>query len=559
MPSRCRFAGLVPALVLSACGFQGSEPGKAASAPPACSAPVVPSGLAGAPGPGPVQASLQWQVSEGALRYRVWRDGKAFALLGNSLAFGDTGADAAHDYAVSAIAACGAESVPSATVNVTPLPGTLVEAPLTSTTAPRARLELYDVLDAKGNLIGQRTFRAVTGLGNCCETYVASDGAGRLYEYGGTNLFVSPDEGVTWSSVGNVVPAVNAEGAIVGAPGGDMLGVNWDAYSGDQVWSHKYVAATGKWYTSRTPLHQPFYDRPWVAVIKGPFDVDGVLVPYISFLMTNSETADVLMMSLDGLVYQLPDTHVLAQATTPVSLAMGPDPDRDWVQSMQESSIFPLDRGFGLRDRAVKSNCAQAVLTPTAEWMCPDWVGALLPPADGEVVRVDSAGAVHVTTASAGNGVILHRITQDGGKTWKSVKLRLPARYLVQDWDVQVNAALDQAVVVVHASTSTDDTRPDQDFVFRIAGLQGDPALKEILRIGAGDHVFGSSIAASSDRFDYTTVALLPSGHVALSFGDKRHVPPAVAVETDLPPDAVKDQPAPEPSLPIPNLPQPPT
>lgn len=520
---------------LAACGQQESVAVKAGVSD--CGTPAAPSGLRANPGPGMAQTSMAWSAAAangGAAveRYIVHRDGKPFARLGNTLAYGDSGASGSHSYYVTAINTCGAEGPVSETISASPLPGALIPAPLSVSKAAGVKLNTYKVLDPSGKEIGQRTWRTVMGLGNCCETYVASDAAGRLYEYGGSLLYVSTDEGQNWKVVSNVFPAVGAEGAIVGAPGGDMLAVNWDPYSGDQLWSHKYVAATDTWYTSRTPLHQPAFDRPWVAVIEGPFEIEGMIVPYVSFLMSNYVHGDVLLLSLDGLFYQAPTARVLAQMKTPVSLNFPRDPDRDWTQSMRKTSVYPLDNGYGLRDRSSVSNCAHAVLTPAIEWACPDWGAITQAPERGEVVRVDSAGAIHVTTVQAGGDRIMHRVSTDAGKTWKKVTARVPGQIQIEDWDVQVNAALDQVVVAVHASAKADDTEPDQDMVFRFTGLQGDIRLKEILLVGTGDHIFGSSLAANGDRFDYTTVALLRSGHVALSFGDRRHVPPAIAIET---------------------------
>lgn len=519
---------------LAACGRQESAPSKEALS--LCGTPAAPAGLRANPGPGVAQTSIAWSAAAdggGAAveRYVVYRDGKPFARLGNTLAFGDTGASGSHSYQVTAVNACGIEGPLSETLSATPLPGVLLAAPVAASNAAVSKINTYKVLDPSGKEIGSRTWRTVTGLGNCCETYVASDAAGRLYEYGGSFLYVSLDEGKTWKVVSNVFPAVGAEGAIVGAPGGDMLAVNWDPYSGDQLWSHKYVAATDTWYTSRTPLHQPAFDRPWVAVIEGPFEVEGMIVPYVSFLMSNYVHGDVLLMSLDGLFYQAPTARVLAQATTPVSLNFPRDPSRDWIQSMRKTSVFPLDNGYGLRDRSSLSQCAQAVLTPSIDWTCPDWGAITEAPGSGEVVRIDSTGAIHVTTVQTGGDRVMHRVSTDAGKTWRKVTAKVPGRIQIEDWDVQVNAALDQVVVAVHASAGADDTEPDQDMVFRFTDLHGNIRLKEILLVGNGDHIFGSSLGSSGDRFDYTTVALLRSGHVALSFGDRRHVPPAIAVE----------------------------
>lgn len=518
-------------VLLSACGGPDSPEVKAEDV--ACGVPAAPGGLRGTPGPGPAQAALTWAAAapDGGApveRYRVYRDGQAFARLGNTLAFGDTGATGSHSYEVSAVNSCGVEGPRSAAVSVVALPGALVEAPVAPSSKASARINTYKVLDPTGKEIGTRDWRTVKGLGNCCETYVSTDANGRLYEYGGSNLYYSDDRGVTWNQVSNIAPTLGAEGAIVGAPGGDMLAVNWDPYTGDQVWAHKYVAATGKWYTARTPVHAPFHDRPWVAVVEGPFDVGGAIVPYVSFVMSNYIHGDILMMSLDGLHYVVPNPRVLAEALVPVPLGFPADPDRDWIQAMVETSFYPLDGGSGLRDRASLSNCAHAALTPTIEWACPEWAPGVQPPEAGDVVRVDSAGAIHVTRVDIGANTIVHRVSMDAGKSWKTVTARVPGRRGIENWDMQVNAALDQVVVAVHASAGP--TAPDQDMVFRFTGIHGDIALKEILLVGNGDQVFGSGLGADV-RFDYTTVALFPDGRVAVSFGDKRHNPPAFAVE----------------------------
>src|SRR6202008_3135628 len=102
------------------------------------------------------------------------------------------------------------------------------------------------------------------------------------------------------------------------------------------------------------------------------------IVPYVSFLMSNYAHGDVLLMSLDGLHYFLPTHRELLETTTPVPLAMPRDPGRDWIQSIQASSVFPLDNGFGLRDRSLLGECAHAVFGPAADWACPDWGDATL-------------------------------------------------------------------------------------------------------------------------------------------------------------------------------------
>jgi hypothetical protein len=499
--------------------------------------PAAPRDLVVTPGPGIAQATVSWRAPTDAGSgpvdaYTVHRDGQPFAHVGNTLAYGDTGAaPGGHSYAVSAHNVCGLAGPTSASASGTPLPGVLLAAGVSQASGITTAVRYYDVLDANGTVFAQRAWRTVDGVGNCCETYVAANAAGRLFEYGGTQILYSDDEGSSWNVVSNVVPHLVGEGAIVGAPGGDVLAVNWAAYEGDQLWSHKYVAATGQWYTARTPLHQPLFDRPWVAVIEGPFTIEGVVVPYLSLFMSNYVHGDILLMSLDGLQYQPPTAAMLATTGLSVSLDLPPDRDRDWIQSMRETSVYPIDGGLGLRDRSVIESCDQAVLGPDAMWHCPTWSGVSSPPRDGEVLRVDSAGGLHILAAESGGRHITYRVSHDGGATWASQTAQLPRGLVIEDWDVQANAALDQTVVVVHASESDAAGAVDQDLVFRFRNIGAVPVLDEILLVGRGDHVFGGGLGSAYDRFDYTTVALLPSGRVAISFGDSEFTTPAVAVE----------------------------
>jgi hypothetical protein len=92
------------------------------------------------------------------------------------------------------------------------------------------------------------------------------------------------DRGLTWKSVRPLEPLVNGEGAIAMAPGGDVIGVEWDPYSGDHLIAFKYTALTGRWQYKEMPLHQPFYDREWISVLSDLFTIDGQLVPYVTFI-----------------------------------------------------------------------------------------------------------------------------------------------------------------------------------------------------------------------------------------------------------------------------------
>jgi hypothetical protein len=78
-------------------------------------------------------------------------------------------------------------------------------------------------------------WRVIEETGNCCETYVTTTSDGRLLDFGGRYIHYTDDRGLTWHRVQPLAPLLNSEGAIVAAPGGDMLGVEWDPYSGDHL------------------------------------------------------------------------------------------------------------------------------------------------------------------------------------------------------------------------------------------------------------------------------------------------------------------------------------
>lgn len=504
-------------------------------------APGAPTGLAATPGPGPGQAALRWQAPdspESVERYIIHRDGDPFQVIGNTLAWADSlyGGGGSHEYAVSAVDICGQQGPASDPVEATPLPAgqVPVEVSLRAATDISTSEEAYPVLAPNGTVVGQRTWRTVSGVGNCCETYVSASADGRLLEYGGTYIQVSDDKGRNWREVSTPIPQVGAEGAVVPAPGGDILAFNWSPYTGDQLWAHKYVASLDAWYYQQIPLHQPFYDRPWIGVIEGPFEIDGVVTPYVSFVMSNYVHGDLMLLSLDGLHYAVPSERSTTQLGGSLTLdweGLPPDPGRDWTQSIRETFIVPIDDGQGLRGRATLYSCEWGALTPDLRWTCPDWATFRGQPVNDDSLRVDSKGNIHWVELGSGDRTLKYQVSQDGGRTWKAVAAHLPDGLVAEDWDFKANGAHGMAVVGVHASQSSEASSEDQDLVFRFRGTDTEPYLEEILRVGLGDHVFGGGLGSAYDRFDYTTIAILPDGSVALSFGDSEHTPPAIAVE----------------------------
>lgn len=126
------------------------------------------------------------------------------------------------------------------------------------------------------------TWRVVSGTGNCCENLLAALESGRLIDFGGQYPRYTDDRGLTWTEVTDKLAVFSGEGAISGAPDGDIVGVGWFPYDGDRLVAFKYTAGSETWETFPIAVHAPFYDRPWLAVVPGPFD--GLDAPYIVLL-----------------------------------------------------------------------------------------------------------------------------------------------------------------------------------------------------------------------------------------------------------------------------------
>src|SRR5688572_14737730 len=189
---------------------------------------------------------------------------------------------------------------------------------------------------------GTTTWRVVKDTGNCCENHLGlSKGGGRLFDIGGSYINYSDDRGLTWFSVRPPEPLVNGEGSIAVAPNGDVLGITWDAYSGDHLVAYKYNAESGEWKTLTNILHHPVYDRPWLSVIPGPFtDATGKVVPYVSIVEGGTGVKDPMFVSTDGLVYAEPSSTTLGNLSSdPVSswFPISADPSADWTQPIRSA------------------------------------------------------------------------------------------------------------------------------------------------------------------------------------------------------------------------------
>ena len=392
----------------------------------------------------------------------------------------------------------------------------------------------YPVFSPAGEQIGTTAWRVVRGTGNCCENHLGATSTGRLLDFGGAYLNFSDDQGVTWKRVRPAEPLLGPEGTVVGAPGGDIVGVTWDPYTGDRVLAFKMYGATGTWEYMYTALHTPFYDREWIAVIPGPHTIAGQTVPYITVIRGGFPSKAVWYYSLDGLHYAIASNKLitsLAGGNTNAWLPASPDPEADWIQPISESTISPLIGGGALARSADALDNVEGI---GAEWYHlakSSMLWSRFKLGDGSELpsgrlAMDSRGWSHLV--SVVEGEVTYRLSQDGGRTWSTVTAALPPNHRVEEWDVRANGALGVTSVAIHAHN--DATDKDQDMVLRFATVCGAPELVRTHFVGKGDTNAGRGVGASI-RFDFATTAILPDGKITTSLLDSGHLSPALAVE----------------------------
>jgi len=381
----------------------------------------------------------------------------------------------------------------------------------------------YPVRDLEGNLVRTQAWRVVNHTGNCCENFVMTTPDGRIFDLGGDSVLVSSDEGVSWQEV-VPGPQLNGEGSIAYAPDGDIVGIVWDAYSGDRLTALRLRAGETLWETAPVALHRPFYDRPWLAIAPGPFVVAGVEHPYAVLLQSGYNVGpptENTLVSLDGLTYLPSPRHRLALgAFAPLdqpALAWA-----DWVQPAGHGRLTPLPGGGML----ATTGCPWARLGGDLLWECMRPSGNVwaLP----SVARFDSLGRLHLLSIDLPGDTLRYRLSEDGGRTWRMVlQHSVPGDLREEDdADLVVNGALDRAAMVVRYKGSG----TDRIEVLTIDGVSSVAPRVERLQVGLGDAALGSNIAGTM-RLDFVTLAMLPDGRVVTSFADSRHHPPVVAVQ----------------------------
>lgn len=402
-----------------------------------------------------------------------------------------------------------------------------IVAPAASPVEPvqvTTELRDYPTFKADGADAQGARWMLVSGTGNCCESYVTTDAAGRIYDAGGSTPVFSEDGGLTWSAPRHDLPAVNGEGAVVVAPGGDVLAVIWDPYSGDRMVGYRREATTGNWASAESPVHTPFYDRPWLAVVPGPVTFAGTTYPWASIVQSNF-TQSPLFISFDGLRYVAPTDGMLASIRVDPAPDLGPaNRDADIIQPNWSAPLSPLPNGgaLGRGEYEPYGRCPMTRLSATLEWTCTSWASEDAP--SDTPFRVDSDGRIH-TVARISENSFVYSLSPDGGATWMSRGVRWPDASILADesFDVKVHGATDTAVIVTHSSPT---------FAFRFSLTDGTPRLARVYRIGDESVHIGNLVDSSGPRLDFPTVALLPDGRIITSFLDAEHRShPILAIE----------------------------
>lgn len=360
---------------------------------------------------------------------------------------------------------------------------------------------------------GTTDWRVVGSTGNAAELWFTITNTGRILDLGGRYVTYSDDQGQTWKVVEPQEELVNAEGSILQAPNGDVVGLTWDPYSGDRIITYKYKASEQKWYYMYEPLHTPFWDRPSTQVVPGDFtDQTGTKVPYLT--MTNGFPHVVWQYSYDGLNYtdiSYRDREVSSSGTITSWLDVTPNPMFDYMQPNNDLKQPLIPKFAPLGD----GKAWQGNLMFTASDM--KWHQWRTP--DGDTIagslQVDSRGWLH--NVIGGSGGFTYRISTDGARSWNELEVKgaSPA-------DFRANGAAGVAAVSASKSTS----KGVQDYVYKIDISSPQPKLVREYIVGDGDDSRAGGLgfygATGGHRFDFSSVGVLPDGRIAVTFMDAK-------------------------------------
>ncbi|MGH2729492.1 MAG: hypothetical protein ACRDJI_02665, partial [Actinomycetota bacterium] len=343
-----------------------------------------------------------------------------------------------------------------------------------------------------------------------------------------TYINYTDDRGATWKQVRPASRLSNGEGAIVVAPGGDVLGVQWDPYSGDHLIAFKYVPGEDKWWFNELPVHTPFFDREWITVVPGPFTIDGQKVPYISFVKGAWPSKELWFYSTDGLDYTRVSSKFVDRTLRGVEekdLQVAANDEFDWIQPNTNGRLTPLGNGGALAGPDSPFSDEWALLDPEElRWSGFRFEGGKQP--EGRF-QVDSAGRLHNVIPKRAK--FKYGISSNGGHTWRTISVPLPKRHVIEEVDFRANREVGVAAVAIHSHDRRSDN--DRDLLYKFDIRSDTATLLRSYDVGLGD-INGASGVGASIRFDFETVAIFPDGRVAMSFYDSTtgNVP-AVAIE----------------------------
>jgi hypothetical protein len=234
----------------------------------------------------------------------------------------------------------------------------------------------------------------------------------------------------------------------------------------------------------------------------------------VSFLKGGYPSKELWFYSTDGLQYTNASSKFLDDEENGMKSEQLPvvkTPTADWTQGNSNTGLAALGGGGALA--APDEISSWSLLDPSSM----TWWGYQLP---GNIdpqglFQVDSGGRVS-NVVPEGNG-FEYRLSGDGGKTWGSVHVALPANYSIDQIDFRANKSVGIGAVVIHALDSI--TGNDQDWVwkFSIAGSQ--PVLLRRYNVGLGDAGSAAGVG-NSVRMDFQTIAIFADGRVAVSFLD---------------------------------------
>lgn len=407
-------------------------------------------------------------------------------------------------------------------------PGTVSQFPAPTTMRP------FPVYDSAGRLTGTTTWRVTAAGGNCCEDYVAAGPTGRLITFGGTYLMYSDDVGLTWYEVKPITVLNNGEGAVVAGPGGDIAGIGWDAYSGDHLQSFHYDPRTRTWSVGDIALKNPFFDRPWITIARGPFKINGSTYPYIWLVRGGGENKDPELLSVDGLHYDYftsPGLDEMSGVSGRPSVPGTRNDLADYWSPHPWAGTIPLSGGGVLQltqpNDSDLANCAVSQLQgESSAWRCVDFSppGITAWKAASAVccqIKQDSRGwLTDVVPAAKANSLFLY-LSTDGGRHWSVAATLRPPRGGTLEANIY-NYAVNGRLGIAAVSARFDNAEGDgQDMVFVVDVSGARPRLLHTLLLGRGDVKTANSVSgAERDRFDYASVAIRPDGTIAASFDD---------------------------------------